>query len=131
MAIRSLRLRAPGLDLLVTLGVLGAVAASLVHLGAGDRHVYFDTAVMLITLLLTGRLIETHIRRRAAQGVVAMGRLFDDTALVWREADGWQAAPSASLRLGDLVRIPAGAVATVDGLILTCLLYTSPSPRDS
>ncbi|MFC5342397.1 heavy metal translocating P-type ATPase [Brevundimonas staleyi] len=119
MAIRSVRLRAPGLDLLVTLGVGGAVSASLGHLMAGDRHVYFDTAVMLITLLLTGRLIETHIRRGAAQAVVAMGRLFDDTALVWREADGWQALPSASLRLGDRVRIPAGAVATVDGRVVT------------
>ncbi|OYX32630.1 MAG: hypothetical protein B7Z01_10725 [Brevundimonas subvibrioides] len=117
MAIRSIKLRAPGLDLLVSVGVCGAVAASAVQLLAHDRHVYFDTAVMLVTLLLAGRLVETHIRRGAAQAVVAMGRLFDDTASVWRGAEGWRDTPGSDLRVGDRVRIAAGGVATVDGLI--------------
>ncbi|WP_340146577.1 hypothetical protein [Halomonas sp. PA16-9] len=43
------------MDVLVSLGVIGAVVVSAWLLGRGSNEVYFDTAVMLIVLLLVGR----------------------------------------------------------------------------
>ncbi|BBM06011.1 hypothetical protein HAALTHF_43430n [Vreelandella aquamarina] len=52
------------MDVLVSLGVLGAMAVSVGLLLRGSAEVYFDTAVMLIVLLLVGRLVETLCRQR-------------------------------------------------------------------
>jgi cation transport ATPase len=65
---RSLRNRAANMDLLIALGVLAAYAASI-HALFFAGEVYFDTAAMIITLILAGRLFENSARRRAAAGI--------------------------------------------------------------
>lgn len=64
---RTLLARRPGMDVLVSLGVLGAMAVSVGLLLRGSSEVYFDTAVMLIVLLLVGRLVETLCRQRGSK----------------------------------------------------------------
>lgn len=117
MAVRSVRLGAPGVDLLIALGTAGALTASLVALAQGRAEVYFDTATMLISLLLVGRLIETRARLAAARASAALGDAFADQAIL-QQADGsWSAVASADLGPGDRVRVQAGSVATIDGVI--------------
>ncbi|MCB8890173.1 cation-translocating P-type ATPase [Halomonas malpeensis] len=69
---RTLRAGRPGMDVLVSLGVLGAVAVSVWLLARGSAEVYFDTAVMLVTLLLVGRLAETLCRQRGLKAFDAL-----------------------------------------------------------
>ncbi|WP_447895653.1 heavy metal translocating P-type ATPase [Vreelandella sp. GE22] len=69
---RTLLARRPGMDVLVSLGVLGAVAVSGWLLWRGSIEVYFDTAVMLIALLLVGRLAETLCRQRGLKAFDAL-----------------------------------------------------------
>jgi len=75
---RSLCNLAPDMDLLVALGVLAAYGYSVYGmLVAGE--VYFDTAAMIVTLILLGRLLENGARRRASAGVERLLALVPET----------------------------------------------------
>lgn len=112
---RSLRNRAPNMDLLVALGVLSAYGYSL-HALAGGGEVYFDTAAMIVTLILAGRLFESAARRKASSGVDRLLRLAPDTA---RRHDGteFRQVDSALLQPGDLLQVLPGERFPVDGTL--------------
>jgi len=117
MAVRSLRLRTPGIDLVISLGVLGSCLLSAWNLWRGSSHVYFDTATMLVTLLLLGRVIEVMVRRRALDAIVAMQAADNETALRLDEDGSTRAVPVAQVQRGERVLLRAGAVAAVDGVV--------------
>ncbi len=62
-AASGIRLGAHGMDTLVSLGVLSAFSYSVYSLFTGSLHLYFDTASMLITLVLLGKMLENHAKR--------------------------------------------------------------------
>lgn len=109
---RSMRNLAPDMDLLVALGVLAAYGYSLfaMHLGT---EVYFDTAAMIVTLILLGRLLEHGARRRASAGVERLLRLSPERACridgeLLNEVDGEE------LKSGDLILVRPGERFPVD-----------------
>jgi Cu2+-exporting ATPase len=65
---RSLKNKAPSMDLLITLGVMTAYCYSVYSLIVGGE-VYFDTASMIITLILLGRLFEGSARSRSISSI--------------------------------------------------------------
>jgi Cu2+-exporting ATPase len=112
---RSLFNRAPGMDLLIAVGVLSAFGASLHALAAGGE-VYFDTAAMIVTLILAGRLFENAARSRAASGIDRLLRLAPDTAR--RLEEGTEIETEASrLAPGDLILVRPGERFAVDGIV--------------
>ena len=115
MAWRSIRLRAPGLDLLIATGASGAVVLSTASLVRGEAQVYFDTATMLVTLLLLGRLIETRVRRTAIQALSAVDDLAANQAVAL--ADGGS-VELRQLAIGASIMIDAGAVIPGDGVVV-------------
>ena len=68
-AYQSIRYGSASMDMLITVGVLAAYFFSIVQIAQGSHHVYFDTASMLITLVLLGRYIETNAREKVSTGV--------------------------------------------------------------
>lgn len=116
MAWRSIRLRAPGMDLLISLGALAAFVASLWSLAQGRAEVWFDTATMLITLLLFGRLVDTATRRGAVDALLAMEEASPEVALV-EEAGRWIARPCAGIAPGTPIAVEAGAPVSMDGVV--------------
>ncbi|MGA6926782.1 MAG: cation-translocating P-type ATPase [Desulfosarcina sp.] len=56
--------RAPGMETLVSLGAGCAFVYSLVNWMAGSIHLYFDTACMLVTLVLLGKVLEQQAKDR-------------------------------------------------------------------
>lgn len=115
MAWRSIGLRAPGLDLLIATGAGGAVLLSTAALVRGQAQVYFDTATMLVTLLLLGRLIETRVRRTAIQALSAVDDLAANQAVAL--ADGGS-VELRQLAIGTLIAVDAGAVIPGDGVVI-------------
>ncbi len=110
---RSLRNRAPSMDVLIALGVLAAFGYSVWAAWAG-REVYFDTAAMIVTLILLGRLFEAGARRSASAGIDRLLRLAPDTA--HRLAgDAVVEVESASLVPGDRILVRAGERFPTDG----------------
>ncbi|AXC49548.1 cation-transporting P-type ATPase [Paracoccus suum] len=118
MAWRSVLLRAPGMDLLIGLGALSACAVSAWSLAQGRSEVWFDTATMLITLLLFGRLVDTATRRSAVDALRAMEDASPETALVETDA-GWQPQPCADVAIGRRIAVDAGAPVSMDGVVLS------------
>lgn len=116
MALRSIRLRAPGMDLLIALGAGGAFLLSIVSLASGSWHVWFDTATMLITLLLVGRLVDLLTRRSAIDALKALEETSVET-VVRRTSAGDETVTGAAIEIGDLVVVDAGSVIGVDGVI--------------
>ncbi len=113
----SLRNRQPNMDLLIALGALSAYGYSLYALTQG-KEVYFDTAAMIITLILAGRLFENTARRKASAGVDRLLKLAPAKASCWREA-GWRSIDSEQLQPGDLIQVAAGERFPADGTIRT------------
>jgi Cu2+-exporting ATPase len=114
---RSLRNRAPNMDLLIAIGVLSAYGYSLYALKAGGE-IYFDTAAMIVTLILAGRLFENAARRKASAGVDRLLRLAPDNARRLEGEDIVQ-VESSLLHPGDRIRVLPGERFPVDGELIS------------
>lgn len=119
MAWRTARAGLPGMDALISVGVLASTALSLWKLGQGSSEVYIDTATMLVTFLLIGRLIELHARRRSSAAVAALRQAVPETAIRLRADGAADEVRAAQLLVGDRVLVRAGERITVDGKVIT------------
>ncbi len=64
-ALRALKARSMNMDLSISVAIFLACAVSLLESFRGARHVYFDSAVMLIFFLLIGRYLDFKVRKKA------------------------------------------------------------------
>lgn len=110
---RTLRARAPGMDFLVSLGSLTAWSLSVVHLLAESADVWFDTASMIVTFLLVGRLLEAHVRAKGLSRVRSLLEGRDDEV----RRNG-RLVPARSIRRGDRIDVRAGDGIALDGVVL-------------
>ncbi|PLY00618.1 MAG: copper-translocating P-type ATPase [Desulfuromonas sp.] len=115
-ALRSLLNRAPSMDLLIALGVLTAFSYSLYSMVAGGE-VYFDTAAMIITLILMGRLLENSARNRSLSGIDKLLQLAPDTARLLKDGNVLT-VQSNDLKPGDIISILPGERVPVDSEII-------------
>lgn len=114
----ALRTRTPHMDLPVAIGLLAAVGGGLVATVQGDRNVYFESATMLVFLLLAGRLVLEARLRAARRRTDLLATIAAPTARRIRTADGEtvrEEVPADELSIGDLIEIPAGEPAPADG----------------
>ncbi len=74
-AYSGLRQLTTSMDTLISVGVLSAYLYSLVQMMTGSLHVYFDTAAMLVTLVLLGKYIEARAREKVSGGMQELYRL--------------------------------------------------------
>ncbi|UFS71117.1 heavy metal translocating P-type ATPase [Geomonas sp. RF6] len=112
---RSVRNRAPDMELLVAVGALSSYGYSIYATLAGEE-VYFETAAMIITLILAGRLLENAARSRAAGGIERLLRLAPDRVKRLRD-DRLETVPVAELHPGDLILVSPGERFAVDGTV--------------
>ena len=116
-AVRGVLWGAVSMETLIAVGCLSAYLYSLHQMLTGGLHLYFDTAAMLVTLVLLGRTVEAGARAAVSRGVTdlldAAGgkvRLIRGDREVWSE--GAQAA------VGEEFEVREGERAAVDGGIL-------------
>jgi P-type Cu+ transporter len=114
---RTLRARAPGMDFLVAMGASASFALSLWRLARGDSTVYFDSAAMIITFLLGGRLLEVTVRGKSADAVRTLLELPPQFARCI-DAEGVETLVLAKrVELGQTIRILPGEHVPLDGLV--------------
>jgi len=107
-----------GMDVPVTLGILGAFGASLWTTVTGEGAVYYDSVTMFVFLLLGGRYFELRARARAAEAAEALVRAAPATA-TRLATDGSEATVAvAELAAGDMVRVRPGETVPADGEVL-------------
>jgi heavy metal translocating P-type ATPase len=115
---RRLRLGAPNVDTLVGFGAVMAFVVSLyTAIVLHAHHVYFDTASMLVALLVIGRSLEGGAKRKAGRAISGLLRLGakDAEKLV---AGGWRPVDLATVQPGDRLRVKLGERIPVDGRVL-------------
>jgi P-type Cu+ transporter len=114
----ALRAGSGNMDLLVAIGTSAAYGLSLylVLAGAAERA-YFESAAVVITLVLLGRTLEARAKRSTLTAIRALMRLRPDRARVEREGNEVE-IPIADLRLGDIVVVRPGERIAVDGKIV-------------
>ncbi len=113
----ALRNLAPNMDLLVAIGSMTAYSYSLFALATG-REVYFDTAAMIVTLILAGRLFETGARHRASAGLDRLLQLTPAFSTLLKNNSPTK-VDSRLLEPQDLIQISPGDRFPVDGLIVS------------
>jgi len=117
-AARGLRHGDVTMDTLVSMGTLAAYGYSLGITVAGvEMETYFDSAAVIIGLVLLGRWLEARAKGQAAGAVKALLKLRPTTARVLR--DGSEAdLPIEQVRVGDLVRVRPGERVPIDGVLI-------------
>ncbi|MCF8306756.1 MAG: heavy metal translocating P-type ATPase [Ignavibacteriales bacterium] len=83
-----------------------------------DHHVYFETAAVIITLILLGRLLEYRAKTRTSAAIQKLMELRPETALII--SDGIEKLiPVSELRIGDQVIVKPGERIPADGVIIS------------
>lgn len=105
------------MDVPISLALILSLALSVWQTFTGGQHVYFDAAVMLSLLLLTGRYLDFLLRnkaRGAARHLLAM-----QSVLVRRQGrDGvLESVAAADLNPGDQLLLATGERTPVDGVL--------------
>ncbi|MCE4557292.1 heavy metal translocating P-type ATPase [Roseateles cellulosilyticus] len=114
---RALRDGAGNMDLLVALGTSAAFGLSIFELLQGREHaLYFESAAVVITLVMLGKWLEARAKRATGAAIRALARLQPETARVLRDG-AEQELPISALRMGDLVRVRPGERLPVDGVV--------------
>ena len=119
---RALRQAAPDMNALVMLGAGAAWLYSVVAtlspglLPRGSDHVYFESAALIVTLILLGRWLEARARGRAGGAIARLLQLAPPTAVRFRDGVE-ETVPVAEVAPGDLLRLRPGARVPVDGVV--------------
>ncbi|WP_406667826.1 heavy metal translocating P-type ATPase [Gallaecimonas sp. GXIMD1310] len=116
---RGLRHGQPGMDVPVSLAILGAYLASAFATLTGTGEVYFESISMFTFLLLSGRLLELRARRQAAQSSANLLKLVP--AVAWQQqANGdFAQVPVSQLAVGDCLQIRPGEKVPTDVVLVT------------
>jgi P-type Cu+ transporter len=124
-AYRSLRAGSANMDVLVALGsstaYLYSIPVTLGWIGMSGMdtgyHVYFETAAVIITLIVLGKLLEVRAKGRTSEAIKKLMGLRVKTARVVRngtEAD----IPVEQVAVGDIVIVRPGEKIPVDGVVV-------------
>jgi heavy metal translocating P-type ATPase len=111
---RAGRLR---MESLLAMGILLAYGYSAVQAFRGDNRVYFDTACAIVTLVLTGKVIERGAKERARRALTLLHRLMPGKARLI--LDGRERFVSVdALQPGSIFRVKSGERLPADGIVV-------------
>ena len=103
------------MDSLISLGTLTAwVWSAVIVVGGFDGHIYFDTATIIVAVLLLGRRVEGGAKRRAREAIAALARLESDSV---RLPDG-RDIPADELEIGMRFVVRPGERIAADGAVV-------------
>ncbi len=106
------------MDTLIAAGVLSAYFYSVVAMLRGSLHVYFDTASMIVTLILLGRFIETRAKEKISGTITALFQAASGKVRISKDGREIWTAPDKVSR-GDSFLVFPGERLPVDGRILS------------
>jgi P-type Cu2+ transporter len=117
-ALSALRARGVNMDVPISIGVTLALGMSLVETINHAEHAYFDAAIMLLTFLLVGRVLDQNMRRRTRAVAGNLAALKAETATKFVSRDEISEVPVAAIHPGDIVLLRPGERCAVDGTVI-------------
>ena len=124
-AVRQLRHLTANMDTLVALSTGISFVFSCINTFWGDAlwgsrgiawHTYFDASVMIITFVLTGRLLEERAKDATAASIRRLMGMQPKTARLV-DGDHVDEVPIATIAKGDVLEVRAGEKIPVDGIV--------------
>lgn len=122
----GLRNRAASMDTLIVIGTSAAYLYSILSMFGVVSGMYFDTAAVIITLILLGRFLEAKAKSHTSDAIKKLLGLQAKTARVVRggvEID----VPLNEVEVGDLIRVRPGEKVPVDGIVTEGKSYIDES----
>jgi Cu+-exporting ATPase len=118
-ALKALRNRSANMDVLIAMGSSAAYFYSIpVLLGLIDGHVYFETAAVIITLIVLGKFLEARAKGKTSDAIRKLMSLGAKKARV--ERDGKEIDIDIDeVRVGEIVIVRPGEKIPVDGVIIS------------
>nr|WP_314666500.1 HAD-IC family P-type ATPase [uncultured Prevotella sp.] len=125
-AFRQLRHGSANMDTLVALSTGIAFLFSAFNTFWGDAvwasrgvvwHTYFDASVMIITFVLTGRLLEEKAKDGTASSIRQMMGMAPKTAHIV-DGDKIEEVPISTIEVGDILEVRPGEKVPVDGEVI-------------
>ncbi len=122
---RGIKNMTANMDTLISVGTSAAYLYSTVVSffpsvlvsGGIEAEVYFDTAAVIITLILLGRFLEVNAKGKASEAIKKLMGLTPKTARVIRSKKE-QDIPIAEVKVGDIIIVRPGEKIPVDGVII-------------
>lgn len=108
---------APTMDSLIALGAGAAVTYSVAGLYQNQTALYFESAAMILTLVLFGRYLEAGAKAKTAQAIAELASLAPQTAVVLKNRTE-QTVAIADLAVGDLIVVKTGERVAADGVVV-------------
>ena len=124
---KQLRHGMANMDTLVSLSTLIAFLFSAFNTFWGDAvwtsrgiewHTYFDASVMIITFVLTGRLLEEKAKDGTASSIRQMMGMSPKTAHIV-DGERVEEVPVSTIEVGDILEVRPGEKVPVDGEVLS------------
>jgi len=118
---RNIRNKTLGMDIPISIALLGAYCASGYATIMGRGEVYFESVSMFTFLLLLGRLLELRARRKASETSSNLLRLLPSMATLVTLEDGktvHHLTPAKTLTAGQKILVKAGETIAIDGIII-------------
>jgi len=115
-AYKALRNRNPNMDVLVAMSTSAAYFYSVYVTFFGAGNLYYSTAVMLMTFLILGKLLEAVAKGRTSAAIRKLMGLRAKTARVVRDGEEME-IPVEEVQVGDIVVVKPGEKIPVDGVV--------------
>lgn len=119
--VKALKNRTANMDTLIAVGTSAAYFYSVIVTFFpslfGTNAVYYDTAAMIIGLILLGNYLEARAKSGTSQAIRTLMELQAKTAIVVREGVERE-IPIEEVVVGDIVRVRPGEKIPVDGVVI-------------
>lgn len=116
-AIAALKRGRTNMDVPISIGIVLALAMSVLETWNSGEHAYFDGAVMLIFFLLIGRTLDRAMLRKTRAVAANVAALRAETMLKRLPDGSWRDTPAEMIEPGDVVLVRPGDRIGVDGVI--------------
>ncbi len=120
---KALFMRSPNMDSLIAVGTTAAIGYSLwntIQIALGKtsavENLYYETAGVIITLILLGKLLESRAKGRTSEAIKKLMGLQPKTAILLQ--DGIEKEiPIDDVEIGDILLVKPGGRIPVDGVV--------------
>jgi Cu+-exporting ATPase len=117
-AYKSLRNGTANMDVLIAMGSSAAYFYSLpILFGWISGHLYFETAAVIITLIVLGKYLEARAKGRTSEAIKKLLGLKAETARVLRNGQE-RIIPVEEVQVGDILVVRPGEKIPVDGVVV-------------
>jgi heavy metal translocating P-type ATPase len=116
MAYYSIKNRNMAMELLLSMSILSSFFFSVYSVIMGYQHVYFDTSTGLVTLMLTGKLIEASAKQKAMENINSLYQMIPGKARIKKE-DGYSLVSIKEVKVDDIYLVKEGEKIPADGII--------------